>query len=194
MLLVGRQQRPRRCSIPPAMNGIELPNWSIIAASILGAAGIATATFFAWRRARDAESKWVMLYGPVPLAKFQGHSGPIAVSDALTQAFYALTAEGPWETEPLRGVLTGLRVTVAATDSWSAPVCDETGCRQGNVGGQSYVETKAVVVGPSLAALCHECIHVAEFWLDGFVDYGHKGWESRGFRRANDAYTAALNR
>ena len=45
-----------------------------------------------------------------------------------------------------------------------------------------------VVVGPSLAALAHEMAHVAEFWLDGVVDYTHAGWSAKGIQSAVSAY------
>lgn len=113
-----------------------------------------------------------------------------ALGAAVDRAFGALARFGPWPTEALAKALAGLQVQVKETESWTGPICG-VDCRYGPVSGQSRPEVRAVVVGPSFAALCHEMAHVAEYQITGTIDYPHAGWSANGLMAADAAYSSA---
>jgi len=170
--------------------GFVIPIWALIAVCSAASIGIIALCLYFWRQAKAMDALWLPLSRlSIPSVRYLSVV-PITeakLADAVERAFHAMAVAGPWDTDKLRAALAGLRIQINPVESWEAR-CIEQGCTPPRVAGQALVEVKTIAVGPSLAALAHEACHVAEYVLDGFVDYQHSGWERRGLYAVCNAY------
>lgn len=168
------------------MPGIVIPMWLAWALAGVGAAGLlALVLWFHWRYLRSFDTWHPLTRLLIPGAQYTS-TVPLdgnKLAEAVDRAFTCLAMRGPWTREQLSRALTNVRIEVGPEDG--------VDCHCGTnekVSGVSLLEAKIVVVTASLRALAHEFAHVAEFWLEGTVDYEHARWEQRGFEAATRCY------
>jgi len=166
--------------------GFPIPAWIVVVTALGVMAFIIVNVVKAVLRMKEQADEWrPLLNSAIPGAKWHPEDdvrlNEAALAGAVSKAFTLLAMHGPWGDAVLRRALTGVNIWVKSEEKWT----DQSGRL---VAGQSYVEYRRVVVGPSFAGLCHELAHTAEFWLDGKSNYGHEGWVARGLQKACDAY------
>jgi len=149
---------------------------------------VAVAMFLAKRRADALNAQWVTVYGR-SLAGFliaadTADAERARIDRAVDLAVQALVTHATWGNNA-PSALIGVRIGISATETW-----DVNGQQ---VAGQSFLDGyPTVLVGPSLAALCHEFGHVAEDRLFHAVDYSHASWKTNGMEAAQAEYARQL--
>lgn len=168
------------------MPGILIPQWIAWLLVALGASALLGAVLWFHRKFLRAMDTWHPLSRLlIPGARYTSAVliDSQKLAEAVDRAFLCLTMRGPWTREQLSRALENVRISVEAEDG--------VDCHCGTnekVSGVSLLELKIIVVGASLKALPHEFAHVAEFWLEGTVDYQHKKWALRGLDLASRCY------
>ena len=108
---------------------------------------------------------------------------PKFITEAMQAAESFLIARTKWGAANLALVGHCVRVYVMDSESWK----DLYG---GKVAGQQA--GRNLIVGPSLAALCHELAHLCEEVIDKETDYAHATWPADGIAAAVDDFDAWL--
>lgn len=121
----------------------------------------------------------------LPSVKATGVVNDALLASAITHAVDELVAHGAWRRHEVEAtVLRGVRVTVRPEVRW------EYGAQ--TVAGLCIVESRDLIVGTDLAALCHELAHLVQWDVEGREEYGHETWTLRGVTQAVDAWQAWL--
>jgi len=125
-----------------------------------------------------ANAQWEPL---PPVAVKKSLSDKETVKRAVERALASLSLT-TFSREQVMKAITGLRVDVQSTETWNL------GSQE--VAGLSFLDeaTPRVLVGPSMAALCHELGHVVELKKTSKVDYSHAGWAANGMNAAQAEY------
>jgi hypothetical protein len=136
---------------------------------------------FLWLR--DTFPIWLPIYGYYPGSKWCSRvdSNPFLIAKALQAAESSLIARTPWTAANLALVGHYVRVHVKDSERW--------GVLWGRR-GQEYT----LVVGPSLAGLCHEMAHLCEQVLDNSSDTTHGSWKVNGVEQALEDYDEWLTK
>lgn len=155
----------------------------IVGGLVLGA--IALATFLLVRTWRGTHLPWASLPNYYPGARFYcaGEVEPKLLVAALQQAETLLIQHTKWTAANMALVGHHVRIYVADSESWK------------DLWGRSITGLQdgyTIIVGPSLAALCHELAHLCEIVLDKQVDVAHAAWANEGVIAAIDAYDGWL--
>jgi hypothetical protein len=150
----------------------------IITFIVLGLIALGAGSMFL--RIYLANAQWEPL-PPVAVKKSLSPETKARVQLAVRNALTAL-ALTTWTRDAVFAAVTGLRIDLAATETWNL------GSQE--VAGLSFLDeaTPRVLVGPSLAALCHEFGHVVELKKTSKVDYSHAGWAANGMNAAQAEY------
>ena len=146
---------------------------------------IAGLTGFAyWRFTQTYAVAWQPLNSWAPGAQyFLKGKPPMELFNALLHAEQLLCTHAPARFTPAQmlPLRSKLKVYVDDMEAWT----DQWGR---SVAGLTI--TDVVMVGPSLAALCHELAHFAETRLYGSTDELHTTWQTNGIQRALDVFEA----
>jgi len=139
---------------------------------VIGIAYIGVRTY------RNIHVDWKPLDGYYKGASWFGNRpiDPAFITEALQHAESFLIARTHFTAENMALLGHTVRVYVMDTTSW----VDGIGQK---VAGQQV--DFALIVGPDLAALCHEYAHLCEQVFDKFTDYEHSGWAANGIAAAN---------
>lgn len=152
--------------------------WLIGGALLLVVGAIAGLAYKVWK---DKHVPWKYIPNYYPGARWHSlaQTDPRFLSAALQYAESVLIAHTTWNAANLALVGHHVRVMVKESEAW----VDLWGRK---VAG--YEVGHMLVVGPSLAALCHELAHLCEKVLLGGTDHTHEGWGSNGVTKALVAY------
>jgi hypothetical protein len=174
------------------VTGLDMPNkmypgtWvvvGLIIAIIVGAIG-----FMVYRWAKSSYVPWQPIYGYYPgskwFSKLQGTDQKL-IAEALQAAESCLIERTKWSAANLALVGHHVRVYVMDSEKW----VDLWGRK---VAGLQIEHT--LVVGPSLAALCHEMAHLCEAVLDKEQDNAHATWAADGIAAAVDDFDVWLGK
>lgn len=121
----------------------------------------------------------------LPAVEVTGVANEALLASAITHAVDELAAFGVWRRYEIEAtVLRGVRVCVRSEVRW-------------NDGGQVVAglmlkESRTLVVGCDLAALCHELAHLVQWDIERREEFGHETWTVRGITSAVDAWQAWL--
>lgn len=121
----------------------------------------------------------------LPAVEVSGVVNEALLASAITHAVDELAAFGVWRRYEIEAtVLRGVRVCVRSEVRW-------------NDGGQVVAglmlkESRTLVVGCDLAALCHELAHLVQWDIERREEFGHETWTVRGITSAVDAWQAWL--
>jgi hypothetical protein len=128
-----------------------------------------------------ANAQWEPL---PPVAVKKSLSDKEAVKRAVDRALASFSLTTFSQAQVLKAI-TGLRIDLAPTETW---LIGAAGSQE--VAGLSFFDESParVLVGPSMAALCHELGHVVELSVSGQVDYQHVGWAANGMNAAQAEY------
>jgi len=133
------------------------------------------ATIIRWRlNVAKLRAEWEPC-GPVLVKKTLADKAKVLAATERAITALRLTT---WSAQGVLAALQGLHVDIGPTEEWDG------------VAGQFFPDEQRVLVGPGLAALCHEFGHVVEFHIMGQIDYAHAGWATNGMMAAQAEYTA----
>jgi hypothetical protein len=157
---------------------------SLVSAVLLA---IAVGGWLMVRRVNASRTEWKPIPGYFPGASYDAKAAVSGEHVALVcrLAQLSLVMHGPWAASRVVDVCRSIKVLVLDTDSWRN-VDNEL------VAGEQMGQV--LVVGKSMAGLCHELAHRCEEVIDGRQDYEHAAWGVRGINRAIDAFTLRLAR
>ena len=99
---------------------------------------------------------------------------------ALTNAINQLGVWTRWRSDQIAKVASNVTVTVRSGAEWKTDWSDK------KVAGMTL--GRELVVGSTLAALCHELAHLCEAEIDGATNSEHTTWEARGIQRASNEF------
>lgn len=179
-------------SEPWRPTGLNMPNvmtpgaWVIV--GVVLAAIIAGITVMIVRARKATYIPWKPLPLYSPSARYFVKGGApldlVFLVAALREAERLLAQHTKWSTT-VHAAFENVRVYVMDTESW-----DMNGVKVAGLDPSG----RSVVVGPSLAALCHEMAHQCEEKLENLIDYGHTRWGLNGIAAANDEFDTWLSR
>ena len=122
----------------------------------------------------------------LPAVEVSGVVNEALLASAVTHAVDELSAFGVWRRCEIEAtVLRGVRVCVRPEVRW----LDQGGQM---VAGLTIKESRTLVVGTDLAALCHELAHLVQWDIERREEFGHETWTVRGITSAVDAWQAWL--
>lgn len=153
----------------------------VVAGILLVIIGAVVAMLLRWRKI--AHIPWQEIPGYPTSARYfvEGELSPTFLVDALREAERLLAVHTKWGSNVVK-VFDDVHVYVRDSESWK----DLWGRTVAGLDPTGHV----IVVGASLAALCHEMAHQAEEKLDRVVDSEHAGWGPKGITTAIDAFDA----
>ncbi len=164
------------------VTGLDMPNkmypgtWVVV--GLILAVIVGAIAFMVHRWWKNTYVPWQPIYGYYPGSKWFSKlkdTDQKFIAEALQAAESFLIERTKWSAANLALVGHHVRVYVMDSESW----VDLWGRK---VAGLQVEYT--LVVGPSLAALCHELAHLCEMVLDKEQDDAHATWASDGIAAA----------
>ncbi len=160
---------------------MNIGTWVLVGAVVLAIVTAFTVLGVRWYR--RTHIPWKPLPGPTGAEWYSrlDTTNPTYLADALLAAGTFLAVRTGWGHDNLAMVMARTQVYVMGSEKWQ----DLSGQQ---VAGQQV--GRSLLVGPSLAGLCHELAHLCEEVLDKKVDYQHAAWPASGIATAIEDFDA----